>query len=345
MRIAIVTDTWAPEENSLVSILKATVQSLHDAGHSTCVVAPEGLPSFSFPGCPELRFATNPYPSVERRLDTFAPEAIHIATEGSMGLAARRYCLRRGLRFTSTCHGRFPGFLRSRRFVPAALGLLWLRWFHRPSGNVLVSSASVKRGLEERAFRDVTLWRPGVDTERFRPEQTDYACIVRPLHLYVGSVSVERNVDDFLRLDVPGSKWVIGDGPQREDFERCYPEVKFLGAKSNEELQAYYNCADVLVYPGRGEAFALPVVEAMACGVPVAAYPAPGAAEVVAQGVSGVLDHDLRRACAGALGLDREQVRRHALRYSAELAAAELVRQLCPVRGAIAQAAVSSPAV
>ncbi|HYD62378.1 MAG TPA: glycosyltransferase [Noviherbaspirillum sp.] len=332
MRIAIVTDIWEPQVNSLVNTVKATVQCLRSSGHEVKIVEPAGLPMFSLHSFPEIRLAGKPYRRVERELDAFAPDAIHILTEGTMGLAARRYCLARGLDFTSSCNAGLPGVLHARTRIPVAAGFLWLSWFHRHSRSVMVFSQSDMHALRKRGVHNVVLWGRGIDTARFQPERTDYACIQRPLHLFVGRLSADHGVVDFLRLDVPGSKWVIGDGPLREELEQRYPQVKFLGQKENRDLPPYYNCADVLVYPGKADTLFLSLLEAMACGIPVATYAAEGANEVVANGVSGALDKDLASAVRAALALDRGKVRQHALAFSSDLAASRFLENLCPAR-------------
>jgi glycosyltransferase involved in cell wall biosynthesis len=189
------------------------------------------------------------------------------------------------------------------------------------------------------------MWGRGVDTERFCPDPQDYACIARPLFLYVGRIAVEKSVEDFLRLDLPGTRWVIGDGPQREALERCYPQVRFLGPKEHEELAAYYNCADVFVFPSRTDTFGLVMAEAMACGVPVAAFPVEGPCDVVAHGVSGMLDNDLEQACFDALHLDRAQVRAHALGFSWEAATRQFLQNLRPACAPLHAPAASASAV
>lgn len=332
MRIAIVTDAWSPQVNGVVNTLKATQQCLANSGHEVQVCGPDGLEMFSWPGFPDIRLARKPYASVEARLDAFAPDSIHIATEGPMGLAARRYCLGRGLAFTTSCHMRLPEFLRVHSPVPLAVSYRWLRWFHAPSQAVMAPTPGIKRMLERRSFPNVVLWGRGVDTNHFRPERQDSTCIARPLYLYVGRVALEKNIEDFLRLDLPGSKWVIGDGPLREELERRYPDVRFLGSKNHDELTAYYNCADAFVFPCRNDAFGLVMTEAMACGVPVAAYPVEGPLDVIDHGRSGVLDPDLGRACLDALRLRKSQVRRHALGFSWSVATQQFLQNLHPVR-------------
>ena len=249
-----------------------------------------------------------------------------------MGLAARRYCLRRKLDFTTAYHTRFPEYLSARRLLPKALTYRLMRWFHGPSKAVMVPTPKMKASLEEHGFSNVVLWGRGVDTQHFSPSQEDHACIARPLFLYVGRVAVEKNIEAFLKLNLPGSKWVIGDGPLREELEQRYPEVRFLGAKGQDELPAYYNCADVFVFPSRTDTFGLVLVEAMACGVPVAAYPVEGPIDVVANGRSGVLHEDLEVACKEALKLSREEVRAYATGYSWDAATQQFLQHLHPAR-------------
>jgi glycosyltransferase involved in cell wall biosynthesis len=332
MRIAIVTDAWTPQVNGVVNTLKATQQCLVNGGHEVLMCDPGDLPTYSCPIFPDIRLVRKPDAKVKSSLDAFAPDAIHIATEGPMGLAARRYCMNRGLGFTTSYHTRLPEYIRANSPLPMALTYRWLRWFHAPAQAVMAPTPGIKSMLERRGFDNVVLWGRGVDTNLFRPARQDYTCIARPLHLYVGRVVLEKNVDDFLRLDLPGSKWVIGDGPMREKLEALYPEVRFLGPKEHSELAAYYNCADVFVFPCRHDALGLVMAEAMACGVPVAAYPVDGPRDVVAHGRSGILDADLGKACYEALRLRKSQVRRHALELSWGDATQQFLRNLHPAR-------------
>jgi glycosyltransferase involved in cell wall biosynthesis len=328
MRIAIISDAGEPQVNGVVNTLRATQQCLRQMGHEVLLLAPRDFRTFACPTYPEIRLAYKPYAGIASSLDAFAPDCIHIATEGPMGLAARRYCRRRKLDFTTAYHTRFPEYLSARKLLPKALTYRLMRWFHGPSKAVMVPTPKMKQALEQQGFRNVVLWGRGVDTAHFKPVQEDHACIVRPLFLYVGRVAVEKNIEAFLKLDLPGSKWVIGDGPQREELEQRYPQVRFLGAKSQDELPAYYNCADVFVFPSRTDTFGLVSVEAMACGVPVAAYPVEGPIDVVMQGVSGVLHEDLDTACMEALSLRREDVREYALSYSWEAATQQFLQHL-----------------
>ncbi|PFH04450.1 glycosyltransferase involved in cell wall biosynthesis [Collimonas sp. PA-H2] len=333
MRIAIVTDAAQTQINGVVNTLRATSAGLRNNGHEVLLLSPDDCQTFACPTYPEIRLAYKPYARVAASLKAFAPDCIHISTEGPMGLAARRFCLRQGIGFTTAYHTRFPEYLSARSMLPKAVTYRWLRWFHGPSKAVMVPTPHVMRELEQRGFRHLVLWGRGVDTERFKPVDEDHACIVRPLYLYVGRVAVEKNIESFLQVDLPGTKWVIGDGPLREELQQRYPQVQFLGAKAHHELTSYYNCADVMVFPSHTDTFGLVMVEAMACGVPVAAYPVPGPVDVVAHGRSGILDHDLTSACLMALSLDRREVRRHALEYSWETATLQFQQHLHQIQG------------
>jgi glycosyltransferase involved in cell wall biosynthesis len=332
MRIAIITDAWAPQVNGVVNTLKATRKCLRGKGHAVLMVTPENMRTFSCPTYPEIRLAYKPYDRIAAALDGFDPDCIHIATEGPMGLAARRYCLNRGFDFTTAYHTRFPEYLHARLRLPLALTYRWLRWFHGPSKAVMVPTPRMQDTLELRGFRNVVPWSRGVDIDRFKPGPRDESGLKRPLYLYVGRLAVEKNVEAFLRIELPGAKWVIGDGPQRDELEKKYPQVRFLGAKAHEDLPAYYNCADVFVFPSLTDTFGLVLIEAMACGVPVAAYPVEGPIDVVADGRSGILREDLSRACFEALNLKRSIAREHALSYSWDAATRQFLQHLHPVR-------------
>ncbi|CAL61281.1 Glycosyltransferase [Herminiimonas arsenicoxydans] len=342
MRIAIVTDAWTPQVNGVVNTLKATRKQLRASGHAVLMVTPEHIRSYSCPTYPEIRLAYKPYGKVASALDDFDADCIHIATEGPMGLAARRYCLNRGLDFTTAYHTRFPEYLRARFHLPLAVTYRWLKWFHGPAKAVMVPTPRMQDALEQSGFRNVVQWSRGVDTAYFKPGPREEASLQRPLYLYVGRIAVEKNIEAFLQMDLPGAKWVIGDGPMRDELEKKYPDVRFLGAKPHEALPAYYNCADVFVFPSRTDTFGLVLVEAMACGVPVAAYPVEGPIDVVAHGKAGVLDTDLTRACFEALKLKRSVVREHALCYSWDAATQQFLQHLHPVRKSNGLAVVRS---
>jgi glycosyltransferase involved in cell wall biosynthesis len=338
MRIALITDTWQPFINGVVISLLATEQCLLKAGHQVLVVTAAPDKHFICPGFPDVPLAKQPFAGVARQLQEFAPEAIHIATEGPVGLAARRYCLLNGLQFNSAFHTNFAEYLWERSKIPSFLTYRWLRWFHGPSKAVLVSSARMSAQLQKKGFQHLAIWGRGVDCEKFAPDEIGRraCCQQDTLFLYVGRVAQEKNLDAFLRLDLPGKKWVVGDGPQRAQLEQRYPQVRFLGSRAHNELPAYFNCADVFVFPSKTDTFGLVMVEAMACGVPVAAFPVRGPLDVITPGVTGVMDVDLRRACLDALQLPRQQVREQALNFSWEAATAQFMQHLQPVRASIA---------
>ncbi|KAF3998995.1 glycosyltransferase family 4 protein [Glaciimonas immobilis] len=328
MRIALITDASLSQINGVVNTLRETCRCLRNAGHEVLLVTPDGTATFACPTYPEIRLAYKPYARVATALRDFEADCIHISTEGPMGLAARRFCLRHGIGFTTAYHTRFPEYLSARSMLPLALTYRWLRWFHGPSKAVMVPTPHVLEALKKRGFRHLVLWGRGVDTERFHPTEQDRSCIKGPLFLYVGRVAVEKNIAAFLNAKLPGSKWIVGDGPLREELQQGYPDAHFLGSKSHEELSAYYNCADVLVFPSHTDTFGLVMLEAMACGVPVAAYPVCGPIDVVADGYSGSLELDLARACMNALRLDRDKIRAHALTYSWERATQQFLQSL-----------------
>lgn len=316
-RLAIVTDAWRPQINGVVQTLVRTLDELRALGHTVEVFSAQGHPSLPCPGYPEIALALLPGRRLARQLEAFAPEALHIATEGPMGLAARRFALRHGMPFTTSWHTSFPEYLRLRFGLSLSVGYRWLRRFHEPSSCVMVPSRLVRRELIERGFRRTAIWGRGVDTERFSPGPSAvFHDLPRPIWLTVGRLSAEKNIEAFLTLDLPGTRVVIGDGPQRKALEARYPDVLFLGARNNEELPLYYRGADVFVFPSRSDTFGLVMLEAMACGLPVAAYPAAGPAEVIGHSGAGAMAEDLQHACLQALEIDAELPRRQAMRYS-----------------------------
>jgi glycosyltransferase involved in cell wall biosynthesis len=280
------------------------------------------------PTYPEIRLALFPYRTLARQLELFGPDAVHIATEGPLGMAARRWCLRRARPFTTSYHTQFPEYVRARAPIPLGLSYAHLRRFHGAAARTLVATPSMKRQLEGRGFRNLALWSRGVDTEIFRPRTKDYLRLPRPLWLYFGRVAVEKGIEDFLGLDVPGSKLVVGGGPAEAALKSRYPQVVFAGFRYGEELAAHVAAADVFVFPSRTDTFGLVLLEAMACGVPVAAYPVTGPVDVVVNGVTGALDENLRTAALAALHLDPAACRSHAMRYTWQAATQQFLAQL-----------------
>lgn len=342
-RLAIVTDAWAPQVNGVVQTLGRTIAELRDLGHTVEAFGPQGHACLPCPGYPEIPLALMPGRRLADQLDAFAPEALHIATEGPMGLSARRYALRRGRPFTTAWHTRFPEYLNLRAGLPLSIGYRWLRRFHEPSSCVMVPTRAIRRELIERGFRRTAIWGRGVDTERFSPGPSAvFHDLPRPVWLAVGRLSVEKNLEAFLSLDLPGTKVVIGDGPQRRALEARHPDALFLGARANEELPLYYRGADVFVFPSRTDTFGLVLLEAMACGLPVAAYPVAGPLDVVGASGAGVLDEDLGRACQRALGIGSELPRRQAMRHCWRESSLRLA-SLLAVRRAAGEAPACAP--
>jgi glycosyltransferase involved in cell wall biosynthesis len=329
MRIALATDAWSPQTNGVVRTLAITVAELERAGHVVEVVHPGAVRNVPCPTYPEIRLAVLPYRELARRLDRFSPEAIHIATEGPIGLAARRWCRRRGRPFTTSYHTQFPEYVRARTPIPLALSYAHLRRFHGAAKRTLVATPSMVRQLEQRGFRNLSLWSRGVDTALFRPRPKGGQLeLTRPLWLYFGRVAVEKGIEDFLDLDVPGTKLVVGGGPAEAGLRARYPRAVFTGFRYGEALAALVADADVFVFPSRTDTFGLVLLEAMACGVPVAAYPVTGPVDVVLNGVTGVLDPDLRTAALAALKLDPAACRKHALGYTWQAATQQFLQHL-----------------
>ena len=333
MRIALATDAWTPQTNGVVTTLKATAATLNLAGHEVRIISPQGLTTIACPSYPEIRLALSPGAYVARELKAFRPHAIHIATEGPLGLAVRRYCRARRVPFTTSYHTRYPEYLRARWPIPLALSYAWLRRFHRAAERTFVSSASLEALLAERGFQHLHRWRRGVDLRTFypRPPHPELVPLARPIMACVGRLAVEKNVDAFLALDLPGTKLVIGDGPERATLAQRYPQVRFAGYRFGAELAALLSGADVLVFPSLTDTFGLVMVEALACGVPVAAFPVPGPLDVIEPGVTGVLHKDLRRAVAAALRLDRAACVRAASGFSWQAATNQFLSGLAPI--------------
>ena len=333
MRIALATDAWTPQTNGVVTTLKATAATLAGLGHDVRVISPQGLTTIACPSYPEIRLALAPGAYVARELKAFRPHAIHIATEGPLGLAVRRYCRARRVPFTTSYHTRYPEYLRARWPIPLPVSYAWLRRFHGAGVRTFVSSASLETQLAARGFRHLHHWRRGVDLRTFhpRPAHPELAPLRRPVMACVGRVAVEKNLDAFLALPLPGTKLVIGDGPARAALESRYPQVRFAGYRFGSELAALLSGADVLVFPSRTDTFGLVMVEALACGVPVAAFPVPGPLDVLEAGVTGVLHEDLARAVAGALRLERHACVAAASAFSWQSATTQFLAGLAPI--------------
>ncbi len=315
MKIAIVSDAWSPQVNGVVRTLQTTIGRLQHRGHVVESITPDAFATRPCPGYPEIRLALGCGPELARRMEAFAPDAIHIATEGPLGWAARAWCVRHGARFTTSFHTNFADYLALRTHLPAGLFWPFLRRFHRAASGVMTATARVARTLNDRGIEDTRRWSRGVDLSLFKPDgpRLDLDTLPRPILLHVGRIAIEKNIEAFLKLDVPGTKLLVGDGPARADLERRYPLARFVGLKQGAALAAAYRAADVLVFPSRTDTFGLVMIEALACGTPVAGYPVPGPLDIVGtdgcgggDAVIGAVDDDLARAVAAALPADRD---------------------------------------
>lgn len=316
MKIMIVTDAWEPQVNGVVRTLKSTRRELEIMGHTVELITPLEFRTIPCPTYPDIRLSLFPQRQVERRIRDFAPEALHIATEGPLGLAARAFAVKHKLPFTTAYHTRFPEYIQARCGIPLAWTYRFLRWFHGRSRAVMAPTPVVKQDLERYNISNVVLWTRGVDLDVFVPRECHRLNTAHPIFLYVGRVAVEKNVEAFLSLDLPGSKWVAGEGPALAAIRTRYPNVNYLGVLNQQELAEVYASADVFVFPSKTDTFGLVLLEAMACGLPVAAYPVTGPIDVLGHSQAGVMHEDLREACMNALKIDRATARAHAENHS-----------------------------
>lgn len=327
MKLALVTDAWMPQVNGVVTTLVELCRELGRLGHEVRVFEPGQFRTRPCPGYPGIDLAVLPGRGLARRLDEFAPDAIHLATEGPLGWAGRRYCLRRGLAFTTAFHTKFPEIAHAAMGVPVSWGYALMRRFHRPSSGVMVPTPSVLQMLEGRGLSNLRAWTHGVDTDlfRYRASAGCYAPLgplAHPVALFVGRVSYEKNIRAFLDLDLPGTKVVCGVGPVEAQLRERYPQARWVGLLPRDELACLYGAADLFVFPSRADTFGLVMLEAMACGTPVAAYPVDGPLEVLARrddqgrALGGAMHEDLLQACREALAIPRHQARRRAEDFS-----------------------------
>ena len=341
LKIAIITDAWAPQVNGVVRTLTAITERLRALGHELLVVSPDQYASIPCPSYPEIRLALTTRYGVGSRLSEFAPDAVHIATEGPLGIAARRFCLDHGYPFTTAYHTQFPDYLARRTGLPAAMFWPFIRWFHGPAETILVSTETVRSQLRGQGLARLAHWGRGVDLACFSPAARApalYADLPRPILLYVGRVAVEKNIEAFLSSGHPGSRVVVGDGPAREALSRAYPEAHFVGAQSGETLASFYAGADVFVFPSRTDTFGLVMIEALACGTPVAAYPVSGPLDVLTPG-AGAMHVDLDQAIAGALRLNRADCLAAGRSFTWDASTRQFLNALVPITARFALAA------
>ncbi len=325
MKILVATDAWHPQVNGVVRTLGHVAREARALGAELEFLTPSEFWTLPMPTYPEVRLALTGPGAVERRLERARPDAIHIATEGPIGHAVRRVCMRRGLPFTTSLHTRFPDYLAERLPVPerwtCEVTWAWLRRFHSAGAAVLAATPTLGTELAARGFKNVKLWSRGVDADLFHPRRRNALDLPRPIFLTVGRVAVEKNLEAFLKLDLPGTKVVVGDGPARASLAKQFPEAVFLGGREGEALAEIYAAADVFVFPSRTDTFGLVLLEALASGVPVAGFPAAAPRDVIGGAPVGVLDEDLRRACQEALELSRHDCRDFALGMTWEASA------------------------
>jgi glycosyltransferase involved in cell wall biosynthesis len=335
MRIMIVSDAWEPQVNGVVRTLRMTAEQLREMGHEVGMLAPDCFRSLPCPTYPEIRLALATRGEVARRIDAFRPDALHIATEGPLGWKARAIARSRGWPFSTAYHSRFPEYVRSRVRVPLGWSYALLRRFHNAGVATLAPTPAIVDDLRARGFARARLWSRGVDLALFTPiGEREARSADQPVFLYVGRLAVEKQVDAFLRLDLPGEKWVVGDGPERARLQAAYPDARWFGMLHGEALARAYRSADVTVFPSVTDTFGLVLVESMASGTPVAAFPVPGPLDVVGSSSGGVLDADLRRACLAALALPRPAVRAHAETFSWPAATQQFLQALRPLMSA-----------
>jgi glycosyltransferase involved in cell wall biosynthesis len=330
MRVLIATDAWPPQVNGVVVALANTIKCLRKLGHEVDVISPEGFRTIPTPTYPEIPLALFPGREVARRIRAYAPDAIHVATEGPIGAAARKHCLRERLAFTTAYHTCFPEYITLRTGVPLGWTYGFMRRFHAPSSAVMVATEPLRALLVERGFERVVVCPLGVDLDLFQPGSDLFTDLPRPVFTYVGRLAVEKDLPAFLRLDLPGTKLVVGDGPARAKLQRAFPEARFVGTRFGSDLARLYQLSDAFVFPSRTETFGLVMLEAMACGVPVAALPVRGPLDVVGDPAAGVLDWNLARAAFAALDLERGAGRRHAEQFPWERSCATFLSHLVP---------------
>jgi len=336
MNILIVSDAWLPQINGVVRTLQRTSMELRQRGHTVDVIGPDRFRTIPCPTYPEIRLAINAFWKLPALIKEASPDAVHIATEGPLGQICRRYCLKNSIPFTTSYHTQFPEYVHARCRLPVSFSYRFLRRFHGAAQTVMVATPSMQESLERWGFTGIARWSRGVDTEIFKPADDDtdrdFLNLPRPIHLYVGRVAVEKNIRQFLKLDLPGSKLVVGDGPQLSALKAEFPEAVFVGAKTGENLVRHYQAADVFVFPSRTDTFGLVLLEALACGVPVAAYPVPGPIDVIDNGQVGVLSEDLAVAVEAAAMLSRQACREFALTYSWDRAVDQFLSNLSVTR-------------
>lgn len=332
-RILIVTDAWAPQVNGVVTTLQTVIGQLRDKGHDIKVISPDMFSTVPLPFYPEIKLAVLPKRKMARLIEAFAPECIHIATEGPLGWAARAICLKNGWHFSTSYHTKFPEYAYQAARIPLRLGYSFVKRFHGKSAAMMVATKSLEDDLANHGFTNAVIWTRGVDTKLFNCRRKPALKLEKPVMVYVGRVSLEKNIEAFLDLDIPGSKLVVGGGPQLEKMQNKYPNVTFTGAKFGEDLAAHYRSGDIFVFPSKTDTFGLVMLEALACGLPVAAYPVTGPIDVLDGCVSGKINDDLAVAVEQALKADSKAARAHAMKFSWQACSEIFLSHLTTLQG------------
>jgi glycosyltransferase involved in cell wall biosynthesis len=330
-RILVATDAWHPQVNGVVRTLAMMAEAARTFGIDVSFLTPQSFRTFAMPSYRDLRLALPYQTKIARLIADIRPDSIHIATEGPIGLSVRRYCRKRGLPFTSSFHTRFPEYVSARLPVPESWVWRALRQFHGPSQAVMAATPALAGELRARGFRNVVLWPRGVDTRQFHPRPVDLG-LPRPVFLCVGRVAVEKNLEAFLDLDLPGTKLIVGDGPARMALARNHPQAVFLGARQGEALAQAYAAADVFVFPSKTDTFGLVLLEALASGLPVAAFPVSGPRDVIGDAPVGVLNDDLRSACLAALEISPQACLAFAATHTWEASVRAFIDNMADIR-------------
>lgn len=331
MRVLVATDAWHPQVNGVVRTLTMMAEAANGLGVDVSFLTPETFRTVALPSYRDLRVALPYQAKISRLIAEARPDSIHIATEGPIGFLARRYCRKRGLPFTTSFHTRFPEYISARLPIPESWIWAALRWFHAPSQAVMAATPALATELRIRGFRNVVLWPRGVDAGLFHPRAVDLG-LPRPVFLCVGRVAVEKNLEAFLDLDLPGSKVIVGDGPARASLGRKFPQAVFLGSRQGEALAEAYASADVFVFPSKTDTFGLVLLEALASGVPVAAFPVTGPRDVIGTAPVGALNDDLRIACQAALQISPQACLEFAAKHTWEASARAFIENIAGVR-------------
>ncbi len=317
LRIAFITDAWHPQINGVVTTIQNTCTALERSGHHIKLITPDQFKTIPCPSYPSIRLALACQKKLSRLLDELNPQRIHIATEGPLGIAARKYCLKNNLAFTTSFHTLFAEYVNLRFKIPVSWGYGFLRWFHAPAKKVMVATPSIESDLVARGFKNnFVRWSRGVDPDFYHPRDKAFLALPRPVSMFVGRVAIEKNIEAFLSLDMPGTKMVVGDGPQLKELKAKFPDAIFVGFLTGEPLAKHMAAADVLVFPSLTDTFGIVMLDALASGVPVAAFPVTGPLDVITSDKVGKLDKNLKNAVIAALQLNGQDCRNYALKFS-----------------------------